>query len=170
MWHFSEDPAIARFRPHVATTSTHTRPYVWACSSARCPDYWFPRDTPRAMAWRLPDSDSLVADMLLGPRVQRLHVIEHDSVDAMRTTALYAYRFAAAGFTELEGFAQVSEVEQVPLGPPVPLATPWELHRQAGLPVLVVADLFEWWSLVVRSDLGFSGIRLSRSPRYRPVG
>jgi hypothetical protein len=49
--HFSEDPAIEVFRPHVAATSRQPTPYVWAVGHDRAPDYWFPRQCPRAMAW-----------------------------------------------------------------------------------------------------------------------
>ncbi|GAB2927820.1 hypothetical protein GCM10022245_69530 [Streptomyces mayteni] len=33
--HFSEDPTIALFRPHVAATARQAEPYVWAVDSAR---------------------------------------------------------------------------------------------------------------------------------------
>jgi hypothetical protein len=44
--HFSEDPTITRFVPHVAATAAQSQPYVWAVDGARAPDYWFPRDCP----------------------------------------------------------------------------------------------------------------------------
>lgn len=166
VWHFSEDPHISRFLPHLAPTSTHEGAYVWACKPERCPDYWCGRQTPRAMAWRVPGCDEAEADGLLGRGVQRLHVIEHDSLASMEQARLFAYRFDAAGFHELEGFAMVAETEQIPLGPPLALPSPWELHRQAGIPVMVVANLFDWWSQIIHTDLGFSGIRLKNSPNY----
>ena len=46
MLHFSEDPGITRFVPHVAPTSTESRPYVWAVDAGRSPDYWFPGAVP----------------------------------------------------------------------------------------------------------------------------
>ncbi|GAA3310336.1 DUF6886 family protein [Nonomuraea dietziae] len=39
--HFSEDPTIKKFVPHVAKTSRQARPYVWAVGFDRCPDYCF---------------------------------------------------------------------------------------------------------------------------------
>lgn len=166
VWHFSEDPDIREFQPHVAHTASQTTPYVWACTPDRCPDYWFPRQTPRALAWRTPTSDPAIADTLLGPGVKRLHVIEYDAVPAMTSARLFAYRFPAAEFSEIEGYASVSERTQIPLGPPVSLASPWQLHENAGIPVLVVANLFPWWARVTTSDLGFSGIRLRNSPNF----
>ena len=49
--HFSEDPTIREFVPHVGPTATESEAVVWAVDADRAPDYWFPRDCPRAMAW-----------------------------------------------------------------------------------------------------------------------
>src|SRR3569833_71065 len=49
--HFSEDPTITLFRPHVALTARQPEPYVWAVDHDRAPDYWFPRQCPRVLAW-----------------------------------------------------------------------------------------------------------------------
>ena len=49
--HFSEDPSITGFAPHVAATSQQPEAYVWAVDAGQAPSYWFPRDCPRAMAW-----------------------------------------------------------------------------------------------------------------------
>ncbi|WP_425285709.1 DUF6886 family protein [Amycolatopsis rubida] len=32
--------------PHAAATARQPQPYVWAAGSARCPEYWFPRQCP----------------------------------------------------------------------------------------------------------------------------
>ena len=49
--HFSEDPTITRFVPHVAATARQPAAYVWAVDAVLAPAYWFPRQCPRAMAW-----------------------------------------------------------------------------------------------------------------------
>ncbi|MET9314737.1 DUF6886 family protein [Kribbella sp. NPDC003505] len=54
--HFSEDPTIEIFRPYVARTGDKITPYVWAVGHDRAPDYWFPRQCPRAMAWVGPNT------------------------------------------------------------------------------------------------------------------
>ena len=48
--HFSEDPTITVFEPHVARTARLPDAYVWAVDGAQAPSYWFPRQCPRAMA------------------------------------------------------------------------------------------------------------------------
>ncbi|MCP3803024.1 hypothetical protein NLX83_27490 [Allokutzneria sp. A3M-2-11 16] len=37
--HFSEDPDISRFVPHVAATARQPEAYVWAVDAARSPDH-----------------------------------------------------------------------------------------------------------------------------------
>ncbi|HWO67080.1 MAG TPA: hypothetical protein VNO31_44315, partial [Umezawaea sp.] len=73
--HFSEDPTITRFVPHVAATARQRTPYVWAVAAARCPDYWFPRACPRTMAWTTPTTLPDDQDRLLGPAASRLHAV-----------------------------------------------------------------------------------------------
>jgi hypothetical protein len=43
--HFSEDPTLERFAPHVAATAQQPEPYVWAVDALHAPSYWFPRQT-----------------------------------------------------------------------------------------------------------------------------
>lgn len=64
--HFSEDPGITRFVPHVAATAQQPEAYVWAVNAARAPDYWFPRQCPRAMAWLKPGTTPADRDLVLG--------------------------------------------------------------------------------------------------------
>lgn len=45
--HFSEDPTITEFVPHVAATAQISGAYVWAVDAALAPAYWFPRQCPR---------------------------------------------------------------------------------------------------------------------------
>src|SRR3954451_4817105 len=66
VYHFSEDPTITRFEPHVAATAQEPDAYVWAVDEARCPDYWFPRQCPRAMAWVGPDTTDADRDRIIG--------------------------------------------------------------------------------------------------------
>lgn len=41
--HFSEDPTIERFVPHVAATAQQPEACVWAVDALNAPCYWFPR-------------------------------------------------------------------------------------------------------------------------------
>ena len=50
LYHFSEDPAIWRFEPHVPATNPDHRAGVWAIDDDHAPLYWLPRDCPRVTA------------------------------------------------------------------------------------------------------------------------
>lgn len=165
--HFSEDPSIERFAPHVARTARGPAAYVWAVDAARCPDYWFPRQCPRAMAWVEPTTTIDDRDRVLGPAGgTRVHAIEHRWVAAMSTVQLYAYRFDAAAFTPhgtSDPAAMVATTEVTPLGPPEPVGNLLDLHAAAGIQIRVLPRLHDFWADVITTSLGWSGIRLSNA-------
>lgn len=149
--HFSEDPTITRFSP--------VDRYVWAVGNDRCPDYWFPRQCPRAMAWLGPQTSQHDAERLLGPGTTRVHVIEYGWLRRLQSVALYAYRLPAAPFRSI-GHAMVTTETVEPLGPPRPVGDLLALHETAGIQLRLVANVWPWWHLVIESSLEFSGIRL----------
>jgi hypothetical protein len=65
--HFSENPSIAGFVPHVAATAQQPSPYVWAVDAEQAPTYWFPRDCPRVTAWVGPRTTVDDRERILGP-------------------------------------------------------------------------------------------------------
>ena len=65
LFHFSEDPDIARFLPHVPRTNSSHAPAVWAIDEEHSPLYWFPRDCPRVTAW--PRNGEWVSDHAVEP-------------------------------------------------------------------------------------------------------
>ncbi|GGU99059.1 hypothetical protein GCM10010211_78080 [Streptomyces albospinus] len=79
--HFSEDPTIAVFHPHVAVAARQAEEYVWAVDDGRAPDYWFPRQCPRAMAWAAPSTSASDRERIIGPGGgERVHAIEYRGV------------------------------------------------------------------------------------------
>ena len=58
--HFSEDPTITRFEPHVPATNPTHEPAVWAIDEQHSPVYWFPRDCPRGSVWANSEAERLV--------------------------------------------------------------------------------------------------------------
>jgi hypothetical protein len=164
--HFSEDPTIARFEPHVAATAQQSEAYVWAVGPDRYPDYWFPRDCPRAMAWVTPETSEADARWL-GTR--RVHVVEYGWLDRIRSVDLYAYRLPADTFTPFgdHEHAVVSTVPVEPTGPPERLGDLLALHEAAGIELRLVDNLWPWWDVVTTTTLGFSGIRLANARQRR---
>ncbi|SDS93444.1 hypothetical protein SAMN04488543_2674 [Friedmanniella luteola] len=170
--HFSEDPHLGRFVPHVARTATERAALVWAVDAASSPSYWFPRQCPRALAWVRPGTTEADRRAVLGPEAERVHVVEYGWLTRIQTTRLYAYRFDAADFRpygEPEPHAHVADHPVTPLGPPRPVGDLLALHEEAGIELRLVHDLRPWWRAVTRSTVGHSGIRLAgaRSPAGR---
>src|SRR5262249_30169578 len=131
--HFSEDPTITVFHPHVAKTAGKVTPYVWAVGYDRAPDYWFPRQCPRAMAWVGPATTPADRDRTIAAGSgTRVHAVEYGWLDAIRSVELYAYRLPAGDFTEHDA-AVVATTEVRPLGPAERVGDLLALHEEAGI-------------------------------------
>ncbi|MFB9684791.1 DUF6886 family protein [Amycolatopsis plumensis] len=164
--HFSEDPTITRFEPHVAATARQPEAYVWAVGASSAPDYWFPRQCPRAMAWVEPSTTEADRAWLGADRV---HAIEYGWLEAMRTVSLFAYRFSSASFRAFgeHAHAVVATVPVEPLGPAERVDDLFALHEEAGIELRVMRNLWAFVDLASASTLGFSGIRLGNAKARR---
>ena len=80
LYHFSEDPNIQRFVPHVPRTNPTHPPAVWAIDADHAPLYWFPRDCPRVTIWPLRPDDSALFQERLTTVAMRVHAIECEQV------------------------------------------------------------------------------------------
>ena len=165
--HFSEDPTITVFAPHVARTSRQAAAYGWAVDAERAPAYWFPRQCPRAMAWTTPRTTTADAAHIIGPGAgSRVHAVEYAWLDRIRSVELFAYRLPAEPFTPLgepEPHAHVATATVRPLGPPEPVGDLLALHEAAGIGLRVLPRIGAFWAAVAASTLGFSGIRLGNA-------
>jgi hypothetical protein len=163
--HFSEDPTITEFHPQDGG-------YVWAVGPDRAPDYWFPRQCPRAMAWITTGTTESDALRIIGPGGgTRVHAVEYGWLEAMRIVELYAYRLPAdlfRAFPADEPHAQVATTVVRPLGPPDRVGDLFALHDEAGIQLRVLPNLHDFWDAVITSTLAFSGIRL-RNAAPRPT-
>ena len=157
--HFSEDPDIAVFRPHVPASSPHNPPLVWAVDEAHAPGFWFPRDCPRACCWS--DGKPLTATgrALLGDGT-RMHAIESGWLERMRACRMYVYRFDAAPFVVHDANAGYYSTRETiaPLSVE-PIGDLLALHAQAGIELRVVPNLWPVIDAVIASGLEFSIIR-----------
>ena len=149
--HFSEDPSIREFRPHVAATARQPEAYVWTVDALNAPCYWFPRQCPRVCAW--------------GPASPRVHAVEEAWLPGLRTVRLFAYRFAAQDFAPFgeRPHAFVATGRVTPLGPPLAVDDPVRLHELHGIELLVLPRLEEHLAEVRRAGLEFSAIRMGNA-------
>jgi hypothetical protein len=162
LWHFSEDPSIERFRPHLPATSTASEPLVWAVDTRHAPIFWFPRDCPRGCAWpsdRTTDADRAA---LFGPTgASRIHVFEAAWLDRIRSCRLFVYRLPGETFephAEVGGY-WTSRETIVPLECR-PAGDLLALHADSGIELRMVGSIWPWWAAVIRSTAEFSGSRL----------
>ncbi|GAA1600906.1 hypothetical protein GCM10009804_66840 [Kribbella hippodromi] len=157
--HFSEDPAIEVFHPRLAKPE-HPTAYVWAVGYDRAPDYWFPRQCPRAMAWVGPSTTPEDRDRIIGAGSgTRVHAVEYGWLDTMRSVELYAYRLSADAFTQHDA-AMVSTAVVRPLSPAERVGDLFALHDDAGIQLRVLPRLHDFWAEATASTLEWSAIRL----------
>jgi len=114
VFHFSEDPNIRVFVPRPVPARAPSLPgspspvsghemVVWAIDEWHSPLYYFPRDCPRIMVWRLPTTtEDDVARWLGGSTATRVACIEWGWLDRLRAAALYRYTFSAESFVFLD--------------------------------------------------------------------
>jgi hypothetical protein len=166
LWHVSEDAGIARFEPHHRPGHSVDELLVWAVDTRHLPLYWFPRECPRATYWaNSATTDADVGAFLGGNRDARVHVVEPEWPDAMRTTRLVAYRLPEKTFERWDRFwisrSAVEPLELVELGDLV------DRHAVAGIELRTDDDLLSLWQRVIASTLDFSGIRLRNATMAR---
>jgi hypothetical protein len=178
--HFSEDPTITGFAPHVAATAQQPEAYVWAVDAEQAPSYWFPRRCPRVLTFPGPRTTVEDRERFLGPGGgERVHVIEYGWLEAMRTVRLYAYRLPAMPFRPFGRpcpHAMVAKSAVTPLARPEPVGDLFAVHAAAGIQLRVLPNLWAFVDAVAASSMEFSGIRLRNadprrtSVRHRPNG
>jgi hypothetical protein len=157
--HYSEDPAIERFVPHVPATNPEQPPLVWTIDDTHAPLFWFPRDCPRITFWA---HDGSPPDRLGPTDATRVHAIEAEWLDRVAACELWAYRFAPATFEpwpHADGY-WVSAEAQVPLDVR-PVGDLLERHRERGIDLRVLPDLRQLRDDVIASGYRFSMCRMA---------
>jgi hypothetical protein len=161
LFHFSEDPNITLFRPHVAGTSLEQEPLVWAIDEAHAPSYWFPRDCPRACCWagEKPVLEAGAALLGLGG-ARRLHAMEAGWLDRVRACQLYCYEFDPKPFTSKirEAGYWVANCAVAP-ATVTPVGDLLTRHVDAEIELRIVTNLWPLIDAIVASGLEFSIIR-----------
>src|SRR5207248_7578657 len=100
LWHFSEDPSLGRFLPHTPATNPQAPPLVWAVDTRHAPMFWFPRDCPRGCVWPVSTTTPVDREAFFGQSgAERVHVIESDWLERMKTGCVYAYRMPTDAFS-----------------------------------------------------------------------
>jgi len=158
--HFSEDPTIRLFRPHVAATADEREPFVWAVDDEHAPSFWFPRDCPRACCWAGRSVTDEGAELLGLGGARRLHAIEARWLDRVRDCRLYAYKFDSSLFRLKLADAGywVAQCEVKPMSVR-PVGDLLARHAEAEIELRIVQNLWPLIDKIMASGLEFSIIR-----------
>jgi hypothetical protein len=162
LFHFSEDPGIARFEPRPPPGRPAEPPVVWAITGERAAHYRFPRDCPRVCFWALPTSDPAEVAFLLGATAAPTVIaVEGAWLDRIRACRLYAYRLPADTFVLHDAAAgyHVSREPVVPLSVE-PVGDLLAALVAAGVELRLTPSLWPLHRALAASTLGFSMIRL----------
>ena len=96
LYHFSEDPDIARFDPHVPAAQPAAPPLVWAIDEEHAPHYLFPRDCPRVCFWVGPGTTPADRERFFAhTRARKVIAVETSWLERVRGATLYEYENAA---------------------------------------------------------------------------
>ena len=164
LYHFSEDPTIARFVPHVPVTNPDQPPAVWGIDAAHAPLYWFPRDCPRVTAWPRTETEGRAFRAAFVTTARRVHAIEAGWLARVRAVELFRYTFAAGDFVpwaDASGqWVATDTVEPVAVEPVGDLLA---AHVSAGIELRGVPSLWPVHDLAVDDRWDFSIVRMGNA-------
>ena len=170
LYHFSEDPNIRRFAPHVPRTNATHPPAVWAIDGEHAPLYWFPRDCPRVTIWPRRREDGTAFRQRLATAATRVHAIESAWLDRMRNAEIYRYEFGSTGFSpwdDADG-QWISNVDVTPRSV-APVGDLLAAHVAAGIELRMVPSLWPLHDVARSGEFDFSLVRMHNAhPRHSP--
>ncbi len=170
LYHFSEDPSIEEFIPHVARTAQDDEARVWAIHEDRQQLYWFPRQCPRIAFWpskRTPPG--VAASYHAQTASPRVHAAEWGWYERIRNAVLYRYSFDPGPFEQLDDVAGHWIARDAVR--PLSVERFDDLlgrHAAADEELRFVPSFWPLWDYVITSGLEFSGTRLRNATRARP--
>ncbi len=163
LFHYSEDPDISRFEPHVPRTNPESAAAVWAIDASHAPLYWFPRDCPRVAVWANDDRQRHRLQGVFGTERSRVQAAPLSWSNGIGSCVLHEYRFAASDFdpwSEAEG-QWISHRTVAPLTV-APVGDLYVRHRDANVDLRLLPDLRAFRTAVLDSGLPFSVVRYQR--------
>lgn len=164
LFHFSEDPSIKRFVPHVPRTNPRHAPAVWAIDEGHAPLYWFPRDCPRVTVWPRSAHEEIAFRIAFATRAARMHAIELGWLNRMRTTVLYQYAFDASAFTPWpDATGQWICSREVEPRSVTPVGDLLAAHAEAEIELRLVPSLWPLRDLAVSDQWDYSIVRMSNA-------
>ena len=161
LYHFSEDPNIVRFVPHVPRTNLSQPPAVWAIDRKHAPLYWFPRDCPRIAVYPFHEGQRAEFEARFTTSALRIHAIESEWLERMRSVKIYRYELDSAAFSPWEeaNGQWISATEVMPSSV-TPIGDLLAAHAAAGIELRLVPSLWPLHDVVRESGFDFSIVRM----------
>ena len=162
LYHFSEDPSIARFEPRPPLARCDVEPLVWAIDGWHQAMYYFPRDCPRACFW--PGEETTAEDrarLYAGVTARMVIGVESVWLERIRAAALYRYAMPEETFELIDEHAG----HWVSRGPVVPLSVEpvgdlLVALSTANVELRITPSLAALWREIIQTTMCFSGTRL----------
>lgn len=170
LYHFSEDPTIDRFVPHIPPTNPSHEPAVWAIDVEHTPLYWFPRDCPRVTAWTRNPTERAVFEATFATAARRVHAIESGWLARVRAVQLFRYDLPGDAFMPWETASGqwIATTVVRPLAV-VPMGDLLAVHAAADIELGVEPSLWPVHDLAISECWNFSIVRMANAqPRPRP--
>jgi hypothetical protein len=170
LYHFSEDPNIERFVPHVPRTNPAHRPAVWAIDGDHAPLYWFPRDCPRVTIWPRNPAGRAIFHERFVTAASRVHAIESAWLERMRNSVIYRYELDRDGFVPwIDAEGQWIAVREVTAVSVTPVGDLLAAHVDAGIELRIVPSLWPLHDEAIVGEFEFSLVRMHNArPRPSP--
>ncbi|MDP9238897.1 MAG: hypothetical protein M3P30_16135 [Chloroflexota bacterium] len=162
LFHFSEEPDIARFEPRAPLARPEVEPLVWAIDAWHASMYYFPRECPRACFWPGDKTTDEDRERWFGGIDARMVIaVESGWLPLIRQTMLYRYALPASGFAQNDDTAGhfVSRNAVTPLAVE-PVGDLLDALVAARVELRITPSLLELWRRVIASTMEFSGTRL----------
>ena len=166
VYHFSEDPTLRRFAPHVPPSDPSHPPGVWAIDAEHAPLYWFPRDCPRISVWAYTPEQQELLTATFASEASRIVATEMRCLPSMREAVLYRYTFDAAEFQpwSLADGQYVSDHVVAPLTVE-PIEDLLGQHVEADVELRFTPRLGALTDAMLASGLPFSFVRIRNATR-----
>ena len=161
LYHFSEDSHLTRFEPHVPRTNPTHAPAVWAIDAVHAPLYWFPRDCPRVAVYPYDEGQRTAFEARFATSAPRIHAVESEWLERMRSVQIYRYEFDAAAFSPWEeaNGQWIAPTEVMPSSV-TPIGDLLAAHAAAGIELRLVPSLWPLHDVVRDSGFDFSIVRM----------
>jgi hypothetical protein len=170
LYHFSENPEITVFHPHIAQTSViRDEALVWAIDAWHSPMYYVPRDCPRACFWAGPKTTPEDCERWLNHLEPRfVMVVESSWLERIRSGRLYRYTLPERSFSNAghSGGHYISRERVSPLQVE-PMGDLLAAIIDAGVELRFTPRLGPMWRQIWSgSSLVYSGTRLRNAQGY----